>query len=505
VRKLAPMPHTRSILLLFALTAAFGVITGSARSDPGIVREPRYAGSSGFYPADPDALGNMIQELAEKAQHTATVLPSGARLRGLILPHAGYIYSGWTAAHAGPVLADSAAGRIILMGPDHRIGFQNGAVSHAAYFRTPLGMIPVADEDCRQLAASGLFRHIDAADAAEHSLEVVLPLLQYFCKPFALVPIVLGPCDIETIAAAIAPIVDEQTLIVASSDLSHGLTYRQAVATDAETVRIILHGKADQLLADSHRACGRYPVAVLLHIARKNGWKPLLLHASNSGDTAGPRSRVVGYAAIAFYEENHMSPGDTQNASLTQEQGRALVRLARQTIRKALDLPPAESGDDTPAETLAGEIFQKHRGTFVTLHKDGALRGCIGSLLPDTPLAESVRKNAVNAAFRDPRFPAVTREEMDDLDIEVSILTPPRPLAYKDPADLTARLRAGIDGLIIRKGGASATFLPQVWKQLPQPADFLSHLCRKAGLPADAWKTMDIEVQTYQVQYFEER
>ena len=499
------MLHVRSIRILFALMIAFVFSAGSATAETGRVREPRYGGRNGFYPADPTELRDMIADLTQKAKQTATGLPPGTCLRALILPHAGYIYSGWTAAHAGPVLADRSARKIILLGPDHRIGFRNGAVSPAAYFRTPLGMIPVADKDRRQLINSGLFRDIEASDLAEHSLEVVLPLLQYYGKPFELVPIVLGPCNTEKIASVIAPMVDEETLIVVSSDLSHYLTYEQAVAFDAETLQIILHGETDKLLADSHRACGRYPMAVLLQIARENDWKPVLLHYSNSGDTAGSRSRVVGYAAMAFYEENDMNHSESQTESLTDEQGLALVRLARQTIREALDLRLDEDAAKTLAKKLQEKTFQINRGTFVTLHKDGALRGCIGSLAPYDPLAESVRKNAVNAAFRDPRFPSVTPQEMDQLDIEVSILTSPRSLDYNDPADLMSKLRAGIDGLIIRKGGASATFLPQVWKQLPQPAEFLSHLCMKAGLPADAWKTMDIEVQTYQVQYFEER
>ena len=143
-------------------------------------------------------------------------------------------------------------------------------------------------------------------------------------------------------------------------------------------------------------------------------------------------------------------------------------------------------------------------GAFVTLKKAGNLRGCIGSLTSDTALKDTVRRNAAHAAFHDPRFPALVVEELDQVDIEVSILTPLTTLEYTDADDLVKRLRPGMDGVILREGAASATFLPQVWKQLPRCQDFLSHLCLKAGLSAQAWREGKLEVATYQAQYFKE-
>jgi AmmeMemoRadiSam system protein A len=148
--------------------------------------------------------------------------------------------------------------------------------------------------------------------------------------------------------------------------------------------------------------------------------------------------------------------------------------------------------------------YRLHNGTFVTLKIDDQLRGCIGNLTATEPLLEGVRRNAINAAFHDPRFAPLTETELAKVEIEVSILTEPQPLDYIDGADLLTKLRANIDGVIIRKGHASATFLPQVWEQLPEPEDFLSHLCKKAGLSSNAWRDTKLEVQTYQVQYFEE-
>ncbi len=187
---------------------------------------------------------------------------------------------------------------------------------------------------------------------------------------------------------------------------------------------------------------------------------------------------------------------------ITEEQGRALTVLARQTIRAAFD--HGTSSIKLP-EVLRHPALQQERGTFVTLTKHGMLRGCIGNIEPQGPIVESVQRNALNAAFRDFRFPPLARDELDEIEIEVSILTYPEVLEYEDADDLLAKLRPGVDGVIIRKGMASATFLPQVWEQLPDRREFLSRLCMKAGLPAGEWKNGTLEVKTYQVQYFHEQ
>jgi len=195
-------------------------------------------------------------------------------------------------------------------------------------------------------------------------------------------------------------------------------------------------------------------------------------------------------------KEGAMSETD----KLTEEEGKHLVETARKTIQKALFNPKDKSEPD-PASSPK---FQERRGTFVTLTLNGALRGCIGHIIPQESLIEGVRINAMNAAFGDPRFPRLSKTEFDKIKVEVSILTTPKPLPYADANDLLAKLRPGIDGLIIRKGYHQATFLPQVWDQLPNKKDFLSHLCLKAGLAGDAWAYDTLEVHTYQVQAFEE-
>ncbi len=190
----------------------------------------------------------------------------------------------------------------------------------------------------------------------------------------------------------------------------------------------------------------------------------------------------------------------TEAKRLSEDEGRELIKLARNTIEARLlgrEAAPEEGVELSPK-------FSDKRGTFVTLTMEGALRGCIGHIVPQESILEGVKENALNAAFRDPRFRPLSRGEWDRVKVEVSILTQPQPLEYEDPADLLRKLRKDVDGVIIRKGYHQATFLPQVWEQLPDKAAFLEHLCLKAGLSGEAWKQGDLEVLTYQVQAFEE-
>ena len=202
-------------------------------------------------------------------------------------------------------------------------------------------------------------------------------------------------------------------------------------------------------------------------IAKRLKLTPVILARANSGDTAGERGRVVGYAAMAFYERGQKESEVKKMAELDQTQGRALLLLARRTILARLkgDLPGNQAAELEKA--LTDPAFKEKRGVFVTLNRRGRLRGCIGSLAAVETIREGVRRNALNAAFSDPRFPPLSEEELDDLEIEVSLLTEATPLEFSDSHDLLAKLRPGIDGVIIRDGIHTATFLPQVWSNYP--------------------------------------
>jgi AmmeMemoRadiSam system protein B/AmmeMemoRadiSam system protein A len=465
------------------------------------IRKPVVAGL--WYPGNRQQLEQVIEHLTAQAQQTRVNIPVDKSLKALILPHAGYVYSGLTAAHASLVLNKKQYRKIILLGPDHRAGFSNGAISDVKAYQTPLGLVGLHADAARLRLNAALFRSSPTSDRSEHSLEAIVPFLQFYLEEFEIVPIVFGPSNIDQMVTAIDPLLDEDTLLVISSDLSHFLPYSDAVAKDRETINMILAHKSKNLINQNDRACGRIPILVLLRLARRHQWDAVLLHYSNSGDTAGGKDRVVGYAAIAFYGKADVSGSTSVNPhTFTEKQGQDLVKLARRTIMNRLGIKidsPILSND------LKNPCYQKRCGTFVTLKKDGQLRGCIGNLSPNDSVLEGVKQNAVNAAFHDPRFPPLRPYELEKIRISVSILTEPQPLEYKQISELLSRLRVHEDGVIIRKANAGATFLPQVWEQLPKPEKFLTQLCLKAGLPPDAWQKSKLEVWTYQVQYFEEQ
>lgn len=502
-----PLRRRRAQCLSTVLTGICLVIASAWSAPPAQaedVREPAWAGR--FYPAQAEQLRARIKDFAASAGRALSKqgLPPAERLRGLILPHAGYPYSGPVAAHAVPILEQTALSKVILLGPDHRVGFRNASVSRASAYATPLGEIPLHG-DCRRLdEQSSLFRTVPQAESKEHSLEVVLPFLQTGLKDFSLIPLIFGSGPAQKFASAIEPLITADTLVVASSDLSHYLDYQTAKQRDRETLDLILDLDTEALAGSSNRACGKIPLQILMELAKRRGWSPVLVDYANSGDTAGPRDRVVGYTCVAFYEEGNMTEAKQEEQALSAEQGQALVQLARETL--LTKLKPEEHPSISPSlqSKLRDPALQRKQGTFVTLHKKGNLRGCIGCIIPESSILEGVKENVINAAFKDPRFPPLTREELQEVDIEVSILTPPEPLEYEDGPDLLHKLQPFEHGVIVKKGMQQSTFLPQVWEQLPRREQFLSHLCAKAGLPQEAWKQGGLQVLVYRVQYFEE-
>jgi len=482
----------KKIIIIIFILFTFFFLEGSYAEN---IRKAVWAGK--FYPSDSKELETIINRLTKQAKKIQDLNVPDAKLKAVIMPHAGYIYSGLTAAHTSFVLENKQFKNVILMGPDHRVGINFASISNASFYETPLGKVQISDIS-KKLLTYSIFKYETKCDNYEHSLEVILPFLQIYLKNFKLLPIVIGHIDPISIYEKIDSCLDNDTLIVVSTDLSHYLSYKNAIKKDKETIDMILNFDFENLKQSENAACGIIPIITLLQIAKKNKWQPILLHYSNSGDTSGTKDRVVGYAAIAFYGGLNMIKNNQDQ--ITKDQGDALIKLARQTIAQKLDIKK----DYIQSSNLKDKIFNTKKGTFVTLNKHGRLRGCIGSLIAHEPIIDGIKHNAVNAAFNDPRFPSLKKEEFNDIEIEVSVLTEPKPLSYKDADDLINKIRPNIDGLIIKKGYYSATFLPQVWEQLPSHEEFLSHLCNKAGLSSNAWKKGDLEVLTYQVQYFEE-
>jgi AmmeMemoRadiSam system protein B/AmmeMemoRadiSam system protein A len=428
-----------------------------------------------FYPGDVASLRDELATCLAGAVPSAPT-PAIGLLKTLIVPHAGYIYSGGTAGRAYALLAPLAGRirRVVLLGPCHRVSVAGLAAPTVQAFATPLGSVALDRSALDGLADLPQIVASDAAHAQEHSLEVQLPFLQTVLGDFKLVPLAVG----QTGAAQVAQVIDRlwggpETLIVISSDLSHFHAYAEARKIDHATAERIL--ALDQLTS-FEQACGALPINGLLAVARRRALRIERIAQCNSGDTAGDKGRVVGYASFALYQAPPAASDDP---------GPALLVRARNAIAAQLGQP-----------TRTG-------ATFVTLTQNGQLRGCIGSLEAHRPLDHDVRANAVAAAFRDPRFPPLKAEELARTRVEVSLLTAPQPMTFTSESDALRQLRPNIDGIIFTAGQRRSTFLPQVWEQLPQPNQFMAHLKQKAGLPADYWSS-DVQLQRYEVQKWKE-
>ncbi|HMB30773.1 MAG TPA: AmmeMemoRadiSam system protein B [Desulfohalobiaceae bacterium] len=488
-------------LSLFSLFFLFVFLSSGALATDE-VRKANWSGS--FYPENRTQLVDLISSLSRKAQEKSIQIPAERELKAIIVPHAGYSFSGLTAAHMSLVLSERSYEKVVILGPDHRVGYKNAVICRAKSYKTPLGLVPLHQDAYNLFKDSGLFSSISVDQSVEHSIEVVLPFLQSYLHRFRIVPVVFGDVYFQKYVPYIKSLQGSSTLLVVSTDLSHYLEYSQAQKRDKQTIQMILDLEVDRLKGSSNRACGLVPLCIVLQLAKNNCWQPLLLNYSTSGDTSGPKDRVVGYATIAFFGESKMESINEQEKDLTVEQGQSLVALARHTIGHYLEVQGCKQKRQTLEDSLTDNIFKSKRGVFVTLKKDGQLRGCIGSLVASESIIEGVKENAVKAAFQDPRFPPLSPKEFDNIQIEISVLSEPAPLDYSKSQDLINKLRVNVDGVILKKGMSQATFLPQVWEQLPRPEEFLSHLCLKAGLSSDTWKKGNLEVLTYQVQNFEE-
>lgn len=400
------------------------------------IRQPAVAGT--FYPADPHQLATDLKRMLDSA--------SGPRQRApkaLIAPHAGYTHSGPIAASAYARLREAHRdiSRVVLIGPSHGASFSGIGVSTAEAFRTPLGTIPLDEAGvAKALTRSGVAA-LDEAHREEHSLEVHLPFLQMLLDRFTLIPLVAGEASDRQVADLLESLWGgPETLIVVSSDLSPLHDHDMASRQDGS------------------------PLGGLLHLAKKRSLKVETLDVSNASDP------TVGYGACALYEP-------APEPALP----KILLSLARQAIERRL------SDRQTPLDVPPLPELQEKGACFVTLHKDGQLRGCIGSPIAWRSLAEDVTDNAARAAFSDPRFSPMGADEMFRVKLSLSMLSPPETMRFRDEADLLSQLRPGIDGLTIEDRGHHALFLPAVWQQLPDAEEFLRHLKSKAGLPAHHW------------------
>ena len=431
------------------------------------------AGVAGlFYPADPNELAAGVDASLAKAA-AAEMAP-----KAVIAPHAGHVYSGDIAGAAYRLLSKRKGEikRVVLLGPTHRMPVRGMALSPADAWATPFGPVAVDRTARDALARQPGVTVAPEPFVGEHGLEVHLPFIQRALGDVEVLPILVGQPAPGQVSQALEQLWGgPETAIVVSSDLSHYHDYDTARAKDAETASGF--ERLEPQVCEGHRACGYTIIDGLLDQARRRDLRVTALDVRNSGDTHGPRDRVVGYGSFAF-EYAH-------SARLDAGARKTLFDLAREVVRQA-----ALHGGKPPTVNINGQLprsLMAQRATFVTLNIDGRLRGCRGSILAHQSLINDVANNAFQSGFGAPRFPPLSQGELEQLEFHVSILSTPRRIDCTSQAELLAALRPDVDGLIIRDGDRQSLFLPSVWAQIHDPQTFLQHLKLKAGLPADHW------------------
>ena len=466
-------------------------------------------GDRKWYKADANALSKQIDGFYEKAE----VKPiNDANVIAMILPHAGYRFSGQTAASAVKA-TNKKYSRIVVIGPSHRTYMEQMlSVPAATHYETPLGETPLDVDFIEKLLEYPMFHSVPHAHKEEHSVQIELPLLQYSQKDFKLVPIVAGRCSQRTInkvGSILRSLVDEHTLVIASSDFVHygrRFGYMPFTKNVPEKIKEVDMGAYEYIAnldsggfvkyKQKTRAtiCGSVPVAILLSMLDKPA-KANLIEYKTSGELTGSYTNSVSYLSVVFSGQWPSQPArapESISTKLSQEDEKQLLTLARKTIVQYLQnkrVPePSELG------VRISEAMRAPRAAFVTLNKvpdsqempgplKPMLRGCIGDIFPRRPLYKSVIGNAINAAVNDRRFPPVSIAECNDITIEISALTAPKPIESAND------IRVGIDGVVLSKNGRSAVYLPQVAPEQGWDVEqMLTNLSLKAKLPKDAWK-----------------
>ena len=454
---------------------AAGILCGTARAQE--IRKPVWAGQ--FYPASREPLTSMIDGFLRQVE---TSLSSDKDIRAVIAPHAGYVYSGQTAAWAYKQVMGRPYRTVVILAPSHRFGFKGCSIYTQGGFETPLGVAKIDASRAAELARKTGYSFLASAHLQEHAVEVQVPFIQRVLPEARIVPVVMGIPDKKTIdrlAGALAELMAEaDVLVVASTDMSHFLPKNEASRLDGETAALLQALNTKELVrkVEKHEniMCGGAPVAAALLAAQRLGPAAVdILAYSDSSDAGAPGDSVVGYlaAAVSISSSNPV-------LALSEDEQKELLECARAAVtasvreNRIVEYKPRNSS-----------LLDK-KGAFVTLKENGQLRGCIGFIEPDFPLYLTVMQAAVYAALNDPRFDAVRAEEVDELEIEISVLSPLRKIT--DPT----LVQVGKHGLLITSGDRKGLLLPQVPVENGWGREaFLQNACLKAGIPRDSWKS----------------
>ncbi len=469
------------------------------------MRRPSYAGQ--FYPGEKEELKEEVISLLKKVR--PPTIPE--KIRGIIVPHAGYEYSGEVAAYAYKAISGDTYQTVIMLGPSHRASFRGFALYAKGKWSTPLGATEIDEELANDLLKSSpnIIKDDPAVHNLEHSLEVQLPFLQTVLKGFKILPVMmLFPSYEECLQFAqtlAKSIKDRDFLLLVSTDLYHGDSYEECLSLDKKTLsfieRIDPKGLYSASLSGDAQACGSFPLVCFLLTLKELGIEGVkLLKYTNSNEVMGTRQGYcVGYSSFLFYpkpspqKEAKSFEEKPKREGLSLSEKKELLRIARTTLEKHI------RGEKVPEFTPLTERLKERCGVFVTLKKKGELRGCIGYIQGVEPLYQAVSTMAIQASTQDPRFLPVQEEELKDIKIEITVLSPLRKIS-----DIK-EIEVGRDGIYIRKGLYSGLLLPQVaiennWNR----EQFLAHTCLKAGLAPSAWKDKESEIYIFTGEIFQE-
>ena len=501
-------PRISSFLPFFAVLLLILLLPSGTAAQQGTsarIHDPVCAGT--WYPGNAADLKDAVRNYLNHA----TTRDVNGQVVALVSPHAGYVYSGQVAAYSYKLLQGKHYDSVIVIGPSHRVPFSGVATYDCSGFRTPIDVIPLDSALLSSIMKrEPRIRSFPEAFQQEHSLELQLPFLQVVLPGFKLVPLIMGDYDLATcrwLADAIADCIKgKSVLVVASSDLSHYHSYDMATEMDHRLLDKVgamdTEDVSECLNSGKCEACGRGPIITAMLIAKRLGSaKCDVVHYANSGDVTGdkysPRG-VVGYAAACF----SIAPHDKDRADSQKKKSGTDLGLSEseRTELRAIAKSSIEAscrGTSAPKVEADSQKLKEPRGVFVTISKKGDLRGCIGQIIGRAPLAEAVSQMAEAAAQRDPRFSPLRPEELPDIDIEISVLTPLRKI------DSTDEIEVGTHGIVIRKGMNMGLLLPQVateygWNR----AEFLENTCQKAGLPKNAWKDKETEIYIFSADVF---
>jgi hypothetical protein len=462
----------KSIIVFIIVLIALTLYSTTFNKESTNVREPKFAGS--WYPETKAQLNSTLEILFQDTKQTEN------NVKALIVPHAGYKYSGQTAAIAYAQL-EKEYNNIFILAPSHQYPLKEISILNITHYKTPLGKVKLSPT-IQQMRSESIIHEIPEAHEKEHSIELQIPFLQSKIKNPTIIPMLVGQMDHTILKQTILKYHTDEDLIVVSVDLSHFHNQDEAQTLDAYALNKIKHLNTDDIYKAEIDA--PYAVATLLEIAKEKKWKPIILQYTNSGEITKDKSSVVGYSAIAFID------------TITKDDQKLLLRIARDTLEK-------NYLDKLTYNYKIPNILKKKYGCFVTLNKDKDLRGCIGTIEAKEPLHECIKRNTINAAKNDKRFEPITTEEINQLEIEISILTPPKPVHFTTTQELIDQIKTN-DGVILEKGLKRSTFLPQVWENFETKEGFLKSLCEKAKLESDCYKNTQTKIFTYQAEVFSE-